>query len=87
MIEGKAPGITKQSDLFTDTLGHPKAAIQALSAYCHFAVIHHRDPRGLPLLPGLARAKYSQELNLLLQQLAWDAVTHHPLSGVAAKLP
>lgn len=82
VIEGKLPEIKQQSDLFADKLGHPKAVIQALSAYCHFAVIYHRNPEGLPLLPGLEKQHYSQELNLALQKLAWDAVTHHPLSGV-----
>lgn len=84
VLEGKAPGIAKQSDLFTDRLGHPKPPVQALSGYCYYAVIHHRNPKGLPLLPGLERGHYTQELNLLLQQLAWDAVCRHPLSGVKA---
>ncbi len=83
IIEGKVPGITRQSDLFGDNLGHPQAHIWALSAYCHFAVIYHRSPVGLPVPFGLAKQPHAQELNLLLQQLAWDAVTHHPLSGCA----
>ncbi len=86
VIEAKAPGIEKQSDLFIDRLGHPGPAICALSAYCHFAVIYQRNPIGLTLPAWLAKEgtkeRYPQELNLLLQQLAWDAVTHHPLSGV-----
>ncbi len=82
IIEGKLPEIKQQSDLFVDKLGHPRAVIAALSAYCHFAVIYHRNPEGLPLLPGLAKEHRSQELNLVLQKLAWDAVTQNPLSGV-----
>jgi hypothetical protein len=87
IIEGKVPGISKQSDLFSDSTGHPKEAIKALAAYCHFAVIYHRNPEGLPLLPGLAQAHYSQELNLLLQKLAWEAVVRHPLSGCSDLKP
>jgi hypothetical protein len=82
IIAGAAPGIAKQSELFSDKLGHPKAAIQALSAYCHFAVIYGRSPVGLPMPSLLAKAKADEKLNRLLQELAWDAVTHHPLSGV-----
>ncbi len=87
IIEGKAPGLAKPSELFIDNLGHPANPICALSAYCHFAVIYKHSPVGLPLLSQLligdTKEQYPQELNLLLQQLAWDAVTHHPLSGVA----
>ena len=32
----------------------------------------------------LAKAEDREKLNRLLQELAWDAVTHHPLSGVKA---
>ena len=84
IVAGKAPGIEKQSDLFTDKLGHPKPPIQALSAYCHFAVIYQRSPVGLPRPHRLA-GKCPEDLNRLLQELAWDAVTHHPLSGVTAR--
>jgi hypothetical protein len=84
IIAGEAPGIEKQSDLFTDKLGHPQAPLQALAAYCHFAVIYRRSPVGLPMPAILAKANkhYDEKLNRLLQDLAWDAVTHHPLSGV-----
>lgn len=85
IIAGQAPGIEKQSELFTDKLGHPKAPLQALAAYCHFAVIYHRNPIGLPIPDVMARARnpnWDEKLNRLLQELAWDAVTHHPQSGV-----
>ena len=85
IIAGQAPGIEKQSDLFSDKLGHPKPPLQALAAYCHFAVIYHRNPIGLPIPAVIANAhnpKWDEKLNRLLQELAWDAVTHHPLSGV-----
>jgi len=50
-------------------------------------VIHRRSPAGLPLPAVLAKANnpnWDDKLNRLLQELAWDAVTHHPLSGVTA---
>ena len=37
---------------------------------------------GLPTPKTLGSGKIADELNHLLQELAWDAVTKHPLSGV-----
>ena len=81
IMAGTAPGLTKQADLFTDAWGHPTPPLKALSAYCHFAVIYRRDPQGLPPLSLLAgNPAWGVPLTRLLQQLAWDAVTAHPLS-------
>lgn len=84
ILEGKAPGLSKQSDLFTDAIGHPKEHIKALAAYCHFAVLYGRSPVGLPTPSDLAKLPDGEKLNRLLQELAWDTVTQHPLSGVKA---
>jgi hypothetical protein len=84
IIQGKAPGLAKQSDLFTDPIGHPRDHIKALSAFCHYAVIYGRSPVGLPMPAAIAKLPEAEKLNPLLQQLAWDAVTSHPLSGVKA---
>lgn len=83
---GQAPGIKTQAALFRDRMGHPGTAVTLLNAYCHFAVIYHRSPVGLampdplPDIPSVNRVA----LNQLLQELAWDAVTASPLSGVPA---
>lgn len=82
IIAGKAPGLASQSDLFTDELGHPKPPLTILMAYCHYAVIYRRSPVGLPVPKELAQVKDAVELTRLLQELAWNAVSHHPLSGV-----
>jgi len=85
IIAGQAPGLKAQWDLFRDAWGHPTPPLQALAGYCHFAVIYRRSPVGLRLPEVLAREKnpnWDDKLNRLLQELAWDAVTHHPLSGV-----
>jgi hypothetical protein len=86
IIAGKAPGLKAQNDLFTDAIGHPKPPLQALAVYCHFAVIYQRSPVGLPVPAVLAKTKNpdNEELNRLLQTLAWEAVLEHPLSGVKA---
>ena len=85
IIDGKAPGLKSQDDLFTDAVGHGKPPLQVLVAYCNFAVVYRRTPVGLPVPAALKAAKFGddeEKLNRLLQELAWDAVTRHPLSGV-----
>ena len=83
IIAGTAPGLEKQSDLFTDAWGHPTPPLKMLSAYSHFSVIYRLSPIGWPLPDLLANnPSWGVALNRLLQQLAWDAVTQHPLSGV-----
>lgn len=82
VIEGKVPLISKQSDLFVDALGHGTEVIQVLVSYCNYAVIYRRSPIGLPVHEKLLKKYNNPELNRLLQEIAWDAVIHHPLSGV-----
>jgi hypothetical protein len=84
IIAGQAPGLKTQEDLFTDAIGHARPPLQALVAYCHFAVIYKRSPVGLPM-PAVLSKSANPELNRLLQELAWEAVTNHPLSGVRKK--
>ncbi len=87
IILGEAPGLKSQKDLFTDAIGHATPPLQVLVAYCHFAVIYRRTPVGLALPPILEKANnpnWDAKLNRLLQELAWTAVTEHPLSGVKA---
>ena len=84
VIAGELPGVSKQSELFQDNLGHPSDEIRALAGYCHFIVIHQKDPRStpLPLFPfGRRDHPFKQDTNLILQEIAWKAVTEHPLSG------
>ena len=85
ILAGQAPGLKEQEDLFTDALGHGKPPLMALVAYCNFAVIYRRSPVGLPVPAILKQVKLGDQeesLNRLLQELAWDAVLQHPLSGL-----
>lgn len=88
IISGEAPGLKAQWDLFRDTWGHANPPLQILASYCHFAVIYRRSPVGLPVPLQFKALKMSDDektkLNLLLQELAWDAVSHHPMAGVMA---
>jgi hypothetical protein len=80
---GKAPGLAKQSDLFTDSIGHGKTPLIVLTTYCNFACIYRMSPVGLkdnePALDTL-----SPELKPLLQKIAWETVTAEARSGVKA---
>jgi hypothetical protein len=83
VIKGEAPGIKTQNELFTDVLGHPGPQIRVLSAYCHFSVIYRRSPVGLPVVSQLSKLPEAEKLNRLLQEIAWKAVTGHPMSRVS----
>ena len=85
IVSGQAPGLKAQWDLFRDTWGHAQAPLRVLSGFCHFAVIYRRSPVGMPIPSDLAKAENvedKEKLNLLLQELAWEAVKNHPLTGV-----
>ncbi|MBI3987616.1 MAG: hypothetical protein HY343_11880 [Lentisphaerae bacterium] len=90
IADGQAFGLKTQAELFSDSWGHPMAPVQVLATYCHFAVIYRRSPVGLPLPHVMAASKnpnWDDKLNRLLQELAWEAVTHHSLSGVRPLIP
>lgn len=78
---GEAPGISRQSELFTDPIGHGKAPVLALAAYCNFACLYGRSPVGLD--DGDRQLdRIDPSLRPFLQQIAWDVVTADPSSGV-----
>ncbi len=94
ILKGEAPGLKTQADLFRDNWGHATVPLQILSSYSHFAVIYRRSPEGLPVPNAFKALKDMSDddkakLNKLLQEIAWETVTHHPLTGlmkpVAAK--
>lgn len=82
VAEGKAPGLAKQSEMFRDDHGHPSDIMALLVTYCHFAAIYQRTPVGLPVPAKLKDRPQMQDLNKLLQEIAWQTVTSHPMSGV-----
>ncbi len=87
VAEGKAPGLARQSELFRDDHGHPSEVLALLVTYCHFAAIYQRTPVGLPVPESLKSNPKAAELNRLLQDIAWQAVTSHQMSGVKAVPP
>jgi hypothetical protein len=82
------PGLSSQAELFRDPISHPSPPLEALNTYLHFAVIYGRSPVGLPLPNLLKNARkqgWDEQLNRALQELAWEAVTSYPYSGVTRK--
>ncbi len=81
----KIPGLDRQAELFRDAISHPAPPLEALNAYVHYAVIYRASPVGLPA-PGLLKAAkkkaWDDTFNRRLQELAWEAVTAYPHSGV-----
>lgn len=87
IVKGEAPGLKQQSELFRDTWGHALLPLQLLSSYCHYAVIYRKSPVGLPVPLAFRTLKDMSDddkakLNTLLQQIAWDTVSAHPMSGI-----
>lgn len=81
VAEGKADGLSKQSELFTDAIGHGKLPIVILVSYCNYACITGRSPVGV----AVKEPAISAELHALLQRIAWETVSNYPMSGVKAK--
>jgi len=87
IVEGESPGLKQQSELFRDNWGHAQLPLQLLSSYCHFTVIYRKSPVGLPVPLAFRTLKDMSDddkakLNTLLQQIAWDTVRAHPMSGI-----
>jgi hypothetical protein len=88
IVKGEVPGLKKQSELFRDNWGHAQPPLQILASYCHYAVIYRRSPEGLPVPKAFAALKDMSDadktaLNRLLQEIAWQTVGAHPMSGVS----
>lgn len=87
IVKSEAPGLKAQADLFRDNWGHANPPLQILSSYCHYAVIYRQSPVGLPVPQAFKLLKDMSDddkakLNTLLQQIAWDTVNTHPMSGI-----
>ena len=81
---GTVPGIRRQSELFTDPIGHVNAPVIALATYCNFACIYGRTPVGLDD-GDRDLDRIDPKLRTVLQEIAWDTVTSHSMSGVTKK--
>ena len=80
IIDGKVPGVKKQSELYGDAYGHVSELGQRLNAYTVFVALYGESPVGLHVpeweKPGDA-VVHAQ--NLALQKAAWAAVQAVPI--------
>lgn len=81
IVAGGYPGLTRQSQIWSDAMPHAGPHVMALSGYCHFAAIYGISPVGLKL----ARfQELTDEQHAILQRIAWDVVSKYPHAGIAA---
>lgn len=91
---GGLPDVQSAQDLFiTHADGTPDTIhFNDLGAYLvaltHYAVLYHRDPRGLPhkldRADGSPANAPTAETAALMQRVVWDVIGRHPETGVAA---
>jgi hypothetical protein len=81
VLEGKVPGVTKQSQLFRDPIGHSTQPTSNLVTYVWYAAMYRESPVGLQALVDKADPN-SAARERILQQIAWNAVVGEPKSGV-----
>jgi hypothetical protein len=84
ILKGTVPGLKLQSDIFRDGIGHPKAPLANVVTYTWFATMYRENPIGLKSLID-PNDPTSAKRELLLQQIAWNAVVGEPMSGVKGK--
>jgi hypothetical protein len=78
VAEGKFPGVTKQSELFRDPIGHGFGHVQALASYCNFVAIYRINPEALTMaIEGVDNPQHA-----ILQKIAWETVSTYPYAGV-----
>ncbi len=81
VLEGKVPGVAKQSELFRDPIGHSTQPTSNIVTYVWYAAMYRESPVGLQALIDTADAN-SAARERILQQIAWNAVVGEPKSGV-----
>ncbi|MFM9133941.1 MAG: hypothetical protein ACKOT0_00650 [bacterium] len=77
IVEGTFPGVTKQSDIFADSMPHAGPITAELAAYCNYAAIYRQSPVGLRIENGVP-----DEQRVILQTLAWETVSKYRYAGV-----
>lgn len=84
VLAGHVPGVTKQSELTRDPIGHPTRIQANLIAYVWYASMYRKSPVGLQAFV-TADDPNSAKRERILQQIAWNAVVGEPKSGVKGK--
>jgi phage head maturation protease len=81
VVAGDVPGVSKQSELFRDALGHASQPTMDAVTYAWFAALYEQSPVGLTALRDPDDGD-SADRQQVLQELAWDAVREEPLALV-----
>ncbi len=81
IVDGKFPGITNQSKLFRDEIGHGQGQVMALTSYCNFSAIYRISPVGLKL----EERSVDAAQHAILQQIAWETVSKYSYAGIASE--
>ena len=83
VLRGELPGVTRQSELFRDALGHATQPTMDLVSYMWLGALYGVDPKGSVALVDpddpTAPAQHA-----VLQDLAWQCLLDEPMSGVTA---
>jgi hypothetical protein len=74
----------KERSIWRDTLGHIGEGFERLEGYVFFATLYGKNPADLPAdLPFKDYGGFpNAELDRIFREVAWEAVTAHPFSGV-----
>ena len=72
VVEGKFPGVTKQSELFNDDMPHQGRLGSLLQDYCTFAALYQKSPVGLEIK---LDKEITRDQNAILQKIAWETVS------------
>lgn len=80
VVDGKFPGVAKQSELFNDDMPHQGKLGSLLQDYCIFTALHHRSPAGLNVTLDKTITYKQAEI---LQRIAWETVSNYPYAGIA----
>jgi len=75
VVQGKVPGVAKQTSLFMDPLGHPTTPLKDFTSYMWFSAMYGISPIGSKILGGSAAQQQ------VLQTMAWEHVKKEPLNG------
>lgn len=83
VLRGRIPGISRQSELFRDGMGHPNTPVVNLVTYVWFTVMYRQPASGLTALVD-PDDPTSPERERLLQQIAWEVAAAEPMSGLTS---
>jgi hypothetical protein len=80
-LAGELPGLSRQSELFRDALGHATRPTMDVVTYLWFAALYHQSPVGSRALVDMTN-RDTEAQHAVLQRVAWDTARDEPRSGV-----